>query len=418
MFLIRRFSRSILQPKYINNPSNCSIKRFNRIVTNITKNKQGTLLNWSENYLNLNKNDSSYSFPIVWLRDNCQCDQCFHEESKSRIIDWKNFDVNAKPISIDLKNDNVQIEWSDRHSSKFDIKWLCERSFNPDDRKKYTNSTYGLKKTEWNKTEFSEIFENFKYNDIMNENDTFKQWLEHLIIYGVALVTGVPSSQESCRNLANRVEFIKRTHYGEEFTVKAKPGTTNVAYLSSNLQLHTDLPYYEYKPGTNLLHCMTQSESEGGENLLCDGLYVANKLKNTMKERYDLLKSIEVQWEDIGEENGNKFHSIYRAPVICENRNGDIIRINYSTPQRGSHFNVELENVKPWYESLRIFADMIHEESAKYKMAQGEILCFDNRRLLHGRTEYKDTAENVRHVIGVYLDWDYIYSRWRILNCK
>lgn len=416
MFLIRRFSRSLLQPVFVNSSSSYPIQRFSKIVTNIKENKPGTLLNWSENYLYLNKNNSSYTFPIVWLRDNCQCDQCFHVESKSRIIDWKNFDVNVKPIAIDLGNDNVQIKWNDQHSSIFDIKWLCERSFNQNDKEIYTNNVYGLKKTEWNKNGFDKVFKNFKYDDIMNKNSIFKEWLECMIIYGIALVKEVPASPESCRNLANKVEFIKRTHYGEEFTVKAKPGTTNVAYLSSNLQLHTDLPYYEYKPGVNLLHCVTQSESEGGENLLCDGLHVTNKLKNTMHNCYELLKTTEVQWEDIGEENGNKFHSIYRAPVICENANGDVIRINYSTPQRGSHFNVPIEKVKPWYESLKVFVNMIHKESAKYKMSQGEILCFDNRRLLHGRTEYIDTAENIRHVIGVYLDWDYIYSRWRVLN--
>lgn len=40
--------------------------------------------------------------------------------------------------------------------------------------------------------------------------------------------------------------------YRELFSVKAKPGTSNVAYLSGPLQLHTDLPYYEYKPGVGL----------------------------------------------------------------------------------------------------------------------------------------------------------------------
>ena len=35
----------------------------------------------------------------------------------------------------------------------------------------------------------------------------------------------------------------------EQFSVQAKANATNVAYTSEYLQLHTDLPYYEYKPG-------------------------------------------------------------------------------------------------------------------------------------------------------------------------
>jgi gamma-butyrobetaine dioxygenase len=33
--------------------------------------------------------------------------------------------------------------------------------------------------------------------------------------------------------------------------VKLQPGTSNMAYTSANLQLHTDMPYYHYKPGVS-----------------------------------------------------------------------------------------------------------------------------------------------------------------------
>lgn len=34
-----------------------------------------------------------HDFPLVWLRDNCQCDKCFHSHSTSRTIDWETFNV-------------------------------------------------------------------------------------------------------------------------------------------------------------------------------------------------------------------------------------------------------------------------------------------------------------------------------------
>lgn len=37
----------------------------------------------------------------------------------------------------------------------------------------------------------------------------------------------------------------------DDFSVQAKPDPSNVAYLSGPLQLHADLPYYEYKPGVS-----------------------------------------------------------------------------------------------------------------------------------------------------------------------
>jgi hypothetical protein len=33
--------------------------------------------------------------------------------------------------------------------------------------------------------------------------------------------------------------------------VKHQPGTTNAAYTSETLQMHTDLPYYHHKPGVS-----------------------------------------------------------------------------------------------------------------------------------------------------------------------
>ena len=46
--------------------------------------------------------------------------------------------------------------------------------------------------------------------------------------------------------------------------VKHQPGTSNMAYTSSNLQLHTDMPYYHYKPGvsTNISAMFQESSND------------------------------------------------------------------------------------------------------------------------------------------------------------
>ena len=47
-------------------------------------------------------------FPAVWLRDNCQCPQCFHESAIARNIVMNTLDVDIKPaelkVSVCLKN--------------------------------------------------------------------------------------------------------------------------------------------------------------------------------------------------------------------------------------------------------------------------------------------------------------------------
>lgn len=137
-----------------------------------------------------------------------------------------------------------------------------------------------------------------------------------MTVNGIALIKNTPQTEQEARKIVNRVGFIKKTHYGEEFIVKAKEGTSNVAYLSAPLQLHTDLPYYEYKPGSNLLHCLVQSKSFGAKNTIVDGFYVADYMKLNYPNYYKILTSILVNWSDIGQEDGKSFHSIYRAPMF------------------------------------------------------------------------------------------------------
>lgn len=130
------------------------------------------------------------------------------------------------------------------------------------------------------------------------------------------MINEAPLSGNECRQIADLVGFIKKTHYGEEFIVRAKEGTSNVAYLSTPLQIHTDLPYYEYKPGVNLLHCLVQTNSPGAFNLLVDGFFVAERIRKEHPDFYRTLTTTLVNWSDYGSEDGNQFQKVYRAPVI------------------------------------------------------------------------------------------------------
>lgn len=65
-----------------------------------------------------------------------------------------------------------------------------------------------------------------------------------------------------------------------------------------------------------LLHCIVQTKSKGGENLLTDSFFVAEKLRSENKEAFDILTTTPVNWFDIGVEGDQKFHKIMRAPVI------------------------------------------------------------------------------------------------------
>lgn len=133
---------------------------------------------------------------------------------------------------------------------------------------------------------------------------------------GVAILKNASLNEDQTRKIAERIGFIRKTHYGEEFFVRVVPNTTNYAYTSNPLQFHTDLPYYEYKPGLTLLHCIQQTKSKGAFNLLADGFYVAARLRRENRSVFDCLSKTVVNWSDYAEEGGDKFEKLNRLPVI------------------------------------------------------------------------------------------------------
>lgn len=46
----------------------------------------------------------------------------------------------------------------------------------------------------------------------------------------------------------------------------------------------------------------------------------------------------------------------------------------------------------------------------------GQMITFDNLRVLHGRTAFGEHIKGERHVQGAYLDWDEARSRIRVLK--
>ena len=69
------------------------------------------------------------------------------------------------------------------------------------------------------------------------------------------------------------------------------------------------------------------------------------------------------------------------------------------------------------YRAVRTFGRLL--QSGRYerrlRLRPGDVMCFDNYRLLHGRTEF-DPNSGHRHLQGCYADRDSLRSRLAVLN--
>ncbi|XP_017006708.2 gamma-butyrobetaine dioxygenase [Drosophila takahashii] len=359
-------------------------------------------------------------YPQVWLRDNCQCAECFHAATRARKSHWERGPINQKVSQVAYNQEKKQLEilWQDKHKSSFDLAWLRERDFGEAARERYLSEVYKPRAEIWGKSEFEAVRREFQYEDVIQKDAVLKDWLEALAIQGFAILKGAPNDVNVARHLANRIGYIKRTTYGDVFEVKSKPNAGNYAYLMTPLPLHTDMPYYEYKAGINILHTLVQSSSKGGANTLTDGFNVASRLRKDFPEDFEVLRTVPVNWFDIGHDGdqAQPFHSLWRSPVICLDVDGAITRINQNTTKRDSRFSVSMDEAIAWYRAYDRFLELAQSEAVEFKTQAGDVFVFNNLRMLHGRTAYEDAPGNKRHLVGAYVDWDIIYSKLRTLK--
>ncbi|XP_050078313.1 gamma-butyrobetaine dioxygenase-like [Anopheles maculipalpis] len=163
-----------------------------------------------------------YEFPAVWLRDNCQCERCFHDGSSSRVLDWERFDVDrVKVLQVRVVDagHSLELVWGheaieDGHRSVYDLDWLLKRSFREQDTERYLKEWYRPEPVVWGVDGFGEVLKEFSFEEVLRDDGALKCWIEALIAYGVVMIKDAPLTEKECRRLADRVGFIRKTHYG------------------------------------------------------------------------------------------------------------------------------------------------------------------------------------------------------------
>ena len=64
-----------------------------------------------------------------------------------------------------------------------------------------------------------------------------------------------------------------------------------------------------------MLHCIKQTECDGGQNGFADGFWAAQQLRDKHPECFKLLTTLPLDYWDIGEDH-HKFYLIDQKPMI------------------------------------------------------------------------------------------------------
>ena len=361
-------------------------------------------------YLKVIWNDGEESkFNDLWLRDNCPT--AHDKDSRHRMFNILNVSEDINPKNYSVKEDGkLEIEWSEGdHTSYYDPNWLRENCYTIKNKQKYV-SPYKL----WD----SSLQKNLKsiqidHDEIINSDEGLVKWLELLHYTGIAIVKNAPIEKNSALKVLNRISHTRETFFNTPFEVINIPKPNNSAYTAHALRNHMDLPWFENPPGYQFLHCLINS-AKGGDSSAVDAFAVADYLRNNEKDTFDILVNTPLKFRD-KDYTQEAVRSVY-GTAISLTKDGDYNDIRYSIATLDA-LDCHPDIMDSVYKAHHRFGNLLHDDKFQinFRLEPGDIFSFNNRRLLHGRTEF-DPNSGHRHLQGYYMDRDEIIGRLKYLK--
>lgn len=347
-------------------------------------------------------------FHWIWLRDNGPVETTFVAGTSQRVVDAASIRPDIKPLRHAIREDgSLEVDWDDGETAAFDPRWLRDHCYSKAERQ-HRSARPRL----WTAEIVNEL-PGLDFSEFQNDDDGVFRWLGLLTDFGFALLRNVPAEVGQVEEVANKIGFVRETNYGRLFDVESKPRTSNLAYTPVGLAAHTDNPYRNPVLGIQLLHCL-QASPMGGESIFVDGFRVAEELRATERDAFETLARVPRQFE-YREEGTDLRHE---TTLIHLNSDGEIVGIRYND-RAASTLSVPEDCVEPFYDAYRKFVSLLRDSrfELRFKLEAGDLIVFDNERVLHGRTAF-NPEDGPRHLQGCYVDRDGVASRLRVLAMK
>ncbi len=216
---------------------------------------------------------------------------------------------------------------------------------------------------------------------------------------GIVVLHNVPTVSGQVLKTAADFGFVRETNYGRLFDVRTEPQPNNLAYSSLGLPLHTDNPYRDPCPSVQLLHCLKPAD-EGGASRFSDGFAAADALRHRDPDAFALLSTTPLTFRFRDAEATPPVHLTTSRSMIELDAAGGIRAINLNhRSMEAPPLGLNVDAFYAAYSALRAECEAIAYE---IRLAAGDLVAFDNRRMLHARTAFSSSSG--RHLQGCYVD--------------
>ena len=368
----------------------------------ISSTPRSLVIEWGDGQVN--------EFLSIWLRDNCPADR--DASNGQRLVDITELPPDPRIHSATLRSGAVLVRWEDAvEAASFDLSWLERHSSGSASHRSVESET-----RTWLEGASLSGERDFAWStlpDLRASPAHRLAWLGRLLQDGIAFMRGLPADADTIFDAVAPIGHLLETNYGKVFDVRSVPQPENLAYSDLGLGLHTDNPYREPVPGFQALHVIAAS-ADGGESLFADGFAIAEHLRSGEPDAFKLLTQTAVPFR-----YSSKDCELYaERPLIQLSCEGAVVAVHYNS-RSISPMRLPATQMGPFYASYRIFAAMLHDPrfQLRLRLRDGDLVAFDNRRILHGRTSFS-SARFLRHLRGCYLTRDSVYSEAALLRRK
>ena len=334
-------------------------------------------------------NDKEDNFLNIWLRDHARDEDSWDHRSNQRKIFTAKLDpkLHIKKAILKDNGKSVDILWSDlKKPINYSSNFFLENS----NKSQKINNNIKI----WDKKDIGEEI----YTDFQNTitNDGFKEFLEKLYKFGFVVIQNCKTEMSSVEKIANKIGYVRESIFGGLWSFESNNDMADSAYTQDELRPHTDSTYSNDAPGLQLLLCC-HYEATGGESIMVDGFKIAEKIYKENRDLYTLLSEIEVTGQYIGD---GVFLEAKR-PIFKLNSNKELVQVSFNNYDRAA-FRMDDEKTLKFYDAIREF-DLIannREYQWRHILKPGELLIFNNWRILHGRGSFKGD----RKMSGCYIN--------------
>jgi gamma-butyrobetaine dioxygenase len=337
-----------------------------------------------------------YDLPNLWLRDNCQCDDCRVIESQEKRFILSSIDSKLMPVTVEYDGEKIQLIWPDDHETIIDLRTLTE---------------FGKKrKPDWRAWEVNFKPDYFSWQEFITNDFKALDAIKEFIRSGVIILSNAPREPETLELLSSRLGPLRETLFERIHNVSVSREVYNIAHTSLELPPHNDFASYTWPPSVQGLH-MLENECEGGESIVVDGWSLLEKLKIDHPEYFQILCEFGVPFREFDE--NNETYAI--EPMIKIDSNNNITGFRFSN-QLMQTIDPTRKNVKEFYLAYHELCSRVLSTSFRsvFRLESGQILLVAAHRVLHARQAF--LPEGKRHLQDAYFEMDNIVNNIVVLK--